>query len=226
MKIVPSALIDSITQTSGGTTIQNSYGGLQLHKKAVQKKRKTVAQQNARQAFTNVQSAWRDLSPEEQATWSSAAPSGTSGFELYSSTNNRLVNQGSNINNEYVAPVTPPTNDLEFYSATANYVEHPFYYNATYKSPGNNLPTSGWLAYIKWTGWIQGSQYRYPEPKFVVPQEGIIILDEDEIFFEITESMNSSFRNFQEGSKAQFIVGIMNTTTGQIEQLLVHEQTI
>ncbi len=156
MKITPSGLIDKLVQSSGGTTIQNSYGGLQLHKKAYQRKKKTVNQQTVRAAFTNVQSSWGALTSEEQATWVAAADPGVSGFQLYSKTNNILVNASTTIINEYATPVTPPTNDLEFFSEAFNSATHPYTYALTLESPGNNLPTSGWLPYVKWTGWILG----------------------------------------------------------------------
>lgn len=223
MKITPSGLIGSISQTSGGTTIQNSYGGLQLHKKAYQKKKKTVNQQAVRAAFTTVQSTWGSLSSDNQATWNAAADPGVSGFQLYSTTNNILVNAGSTIINEYTTPVTPPTNDLEYFSEAFNFEDHPYTYQLTLKSPGNNLPTSGWIPYVKWTGWILGSQYRYPAANFVVPKTASFGMTDEFLEFTMDESMNASFRNFNSTCKSQFIIGILNTTTGQIETLLTFE---
>lgn len=223
MKIIPSALIDTITQTSGGTTIQNSYGGLQLHKKAYQKKKKTVLQQNARSAFTNVQSNWGSLSSGEQDSWNAAADPGVSGFQLYSSTNNRLVNQGIAIIPEYVAPTIEPINDLVFDSETFNYVIPPYYYQVRFTSALMLIPTSGWTSYIKWTGWITASEHRYPEAKLIVPAAAGGIINAGQIFIEITEEMSNTFRNFRAGSKAQFIVGLVNNTTGQIFTYLNYE---
>jgi hypothetical protein len=223
MKITPSGLIDTLTQTSGGTTIQNSYGGLQLHKKAYQKKKKTVNQQTVRAAFTNVQSTWGSLSPTDQATWNAATDPGVSGFQLYSATNNALVNAGSTIINEYATPTTDPINDLTFFSEAFNFASHPYTYELTLTSILNLIPTSGWNPYVKWTGWILGSQYRYPAARFTVPQAAFEALTTNFISFTIDESMSSSFRNFNENCKAQFIIGLINTTTGQTFEYLTYE---
>lgn len=223
MKIVPSGLIDSITQTSGGTTIQNSYGGLQLHKKAYQRKRKTVPQQTTRAVFANVQSSWGTLTPENQGTWNAAADPGTSGFQLYSATNNRLVGQGIPIISEYTSPVTPPVNDLEFEGSLYNFFPPDMFYIGGLESPGGEIPTSGWLPYVKWTGWTRTSQARYGPANFIVPQEAFFAFTAIDYAFQINASMNKSFRNFSEGCKAQFIIGIINTTTGQIFEYLTYE---
>lgn len=226
MKIVPSGLIDTITQSSGGTTIQNSYGGLQLHKKAYQKKKKSNNQQKCRAAFTNVQSSWSALDSEEQGTWIAAAAPGQSGFELYSSTNNILVNQGIAIIPEYVTPVLPIVNDVIEGGGAYNFVTHPFYYNQNIESPLELLPTSGWIPYIKWSGWILESQYRFPEAKLIVPINVMDPINAERIFFEIQEKDSNTFANMKAGSKAQFIIAILNTTTGQIQELLNYQNTV
>lgn len=223
MKIIPSALIDTLTQTSGGTTIQNSYGGLQLHKKAYQKKKKTVLQQNARSAFTNVQSSWGSLSSGEQDSWNAAADPGTSGFQLYSSTNNRLVNQGIPIINEYVAPVTPPTSDLELSGASYNYGPGARRYTAEFTSPDSLLPNSGWITYIQWTGWILPSEYRFPPAKLIVAQSGITTFTEDELIFTVGETTGTNMTKFMPGAKAIFTINLLNITTGQIFELLQYQ---
>lgn len=223
MKITPSALIDELYKTSGGTTIQNSYGGLQLHRKAYQKKKKSPAQQKGRSTFTNVQSSWRDLTTEEQNTWITAAPSGTSGFELYSATNNLMVNQGINIIPEYVAPITPPTSDLEIESEAYSYTPGEKEYTADLSSPGNLLPTSGWIPYIQWTGWLAPGQYRFPSKKLVIPQSNILSFTDEEIIFRLREGQGTNMSNFTIGSKALFTVNLINTTTGQIAEMLQYQ---
>lgn len=222
MKIIPSALIDTITQTSGGTTIQNSYGGLQLHKKAYQIRKKSFNQQNRRSAFTNVQSSWGSLTTEEQETWNTATDAGVSGFELYSSTNNRLVSSGAGIIPEYVTPTIDPINDATAGAQTFNFSFHPFFYQLEITSTLMLFPTSGWNVYIKWTGWITGNQYRYPQAKLTIPQEAIAPINADSMFFQLDEPMSDTFRNFRNGSKAQFFIGIINTTTGQVFNYLTH----
>jgi len=226
MKIVPSGLIDTITQSAGGITIQNSYGGLQVHLKARQTKKKTVGQQRARAAFTNVQSSWGDLSPEEQETWNTAAGPGQSGFELYSSTNNKAVNQGLNIIPEKIAPVDPPTNDLVFSSESYVLTPGEREYDAIFVSPGANIPTSGWSPYVQWTGWILPSQYRFPEMRYKTAYPATEIINSENLRINVEEAFGSNMNNMIMGSKANFDVGIINNTTGQIFSYMIWNAVI
>src|SRR5258707_8042669 len=118
MIIIPSGLLDTIVQSSGSTTVQNGYGGLQLHKKAYQKKKKSFAQQAQRGNFGTTQQAWRALTTEQQEAWYAAAVPPQQGFQLYSETNNRLVATGVDIIPAPVTPVTPVIINTAFTSST------------------------------------------------------------------------------------------------------------
>jgi len=224
MIIIPSGLLDTIVQSSGGTTVQNGYGGLQLHKKAYQRKVKSFAQQQQRNNFTVAQTGWSDLTPTQQATWYAAAVPPQSGFELYSSTNNTLVASGIDIIPEYVTPVTPPTNDLVFGSANWAYPPDPPSAGLVFTSAGNNIPTSGWTPYVLWTKWIRPSVYRFPEIRFLVPTAAVGITS-GEYAIQLEEDEGVDMTNFQVGAKAKLILQLINNTTGQIFTYLTYEAT-
>lgn len=223
MKITPSGLIGSISQTSGGTTIQNSYGGLQLHRKAYQRKVKSVLQQAVRSAFTNVQSTWGTLTTDQQDTWNTATDPGTSGFQLYSSTNNILVNAGITPIPEYTTPVSNPP--LPFIPQT----EQVFDGSGTTPTLDINInyhyfdvPQGDWLPYYLWTGWIPSSRFRYPPIKKKMGPLAIspFINNVDIIF---TADPGVGGYPPAEGYKMQWKEAYINTVTGQIFTVATHE---
>ena len=221
MKVELSALVDSLSQSSGGITIQESYGGTQLHLKAYQKKKRTPKQQRTRMNFTAAQSGWRSLSPEEINSWNSAAGPGQSGFELYSSINNRLAAADLPIIPEYQSPVSPPTNDLVIESTQSNTTPGEKEYTVNLESPGSNFPVSGWTIYILWTGWITASQTRFPEMKLRVPQGNIGTPTDEGFAFSLAETTGTNMANFSTGSKANFDIGLINNTTGQVFSYMI-----
>lgn len=216
MKITPSGLIDTLVQSSGGTTIQNSYGGLQLHRKAYQRKKKSLGQQNVRSAFTHVQSTWGSLTTEQQATWNAAADPGTSGFQLYSSTNNVLVNASQTIIPDYTNPITPVVVTIDgqgtIYEVGANGPQ----LVAILTSSDSSIPTSGWVAYVKWSGWIAPSQTRFPALSLTMSQENIGYTSNEEIILNWFNGGGNAPGPRDEFWKNMTQLNWLNTTTGQI----------
>lgn len=225
MIIIPSALIDTIKQTSGGTTIQASYGGLQLHKKAYQRKKKSVGQQRVRAVFTSVQSSWRNLTPEQIDTWNAAADPGISGFQLYSSTNNILVGFSGTGLTEYTMPVTPPTPVFDLTSQT--YIHDPDepVINILWSGSGGATVADGWWPRILFSGWISPSVTRFPPPKLLWPQDSANTWDEDEINFQAYQGEFPDAYLPQEGQKCLVDLSYINLNTGQIVPITTTQLT-
>lgn len=222
MIIIPSGLLDTIVQSSGGTTVQNGYGGLQLHKKAYQRKVKSSAQQAQRNNFTVAQTGWADLTPTQQATWYAAATPPQSGFELYSSTNNKLVASGLTIIPEYVMPITAfnptLTNSLINYEVLDGMNRVQANWSCSFDEA--EIDTNGWTFFFKWTGWINGSAYRYPDPRLAINIGSISIGSSSGIVDDITVVW-TSVPDASPGpinllQKTKITMGWINAVTGQV----------
>lgn len=215
MIIIPSGLLDTIKQTSGGTTVQQGYGGLQLHKKAYQRKRKSFTQQQQRNNFTEVQTGWRDLTITDQEGWYSAATPPESGFELYSRTNNTLVAAGESIIPAYVSPVTPVVLNVSLTHSTFSSEPDGNHYTFAGNNSGDTIPQGDWITYIRWSGWISPSTFRFPETKLKITND---IVGTSGATIEITIEP-AEVPNLQppgEFWKAKIQFNALNTVTGQI----------
>lgn len=216
MIIIPSGLLDTIVQSSGGTTVQNGYGGLQLHKKAYQRKTRSAGQQKQRGNFTAVQTGWRNLSSTDQEGWYSAATPPQSGFELYSQTNNTLVAAGQEIIPAYVMPVTPIIINAEFQNSSFSVESDGNHLTIVAHNTGDALPATDWITNIHYSGWIAPSVYRFPQAKLKIPNDIIGLAGGNLIEITIEPAVTPTIQPPAEFWKANFQFSMLNTVTGQI----------
>lgn len=73
MKIIPGAIVGKISGSLGGMTAAHGRGGYYLRNRVVPVNPNSAAQQEARNAFTYLTSAWRDLTAGERQAWEVAA---------------------------------------------------------------------------------------------------------------------------------------------------------
>lgn len=215
MIIIASGLLDTIVQSSGGTTVQNGYGGLQLHKKAYQRKVKSFAQQAQRNNFTVAQTGWRNLTTEQQESWYAAAVPPQSGFELYSQTNNVLVAAGEEIIPAYVMPVTPVIINTAFTGSTFAQEDDGNHLTIITTNSGDTIPQGDWIPYILYSGWIGPNVFRFPPTTLKITND---IVGTSGVLLEITiqPAVVPNLQPPGEFWKARFQFNALNTVTGQI----------
>jgi hypothetical protein len=216
MIVVPSGFLDTIVQSSGGTTLQRGYGGLQLHKKAYQRKVKTAAQQAQRNNFKAVQSGWSALTVTQQEGWYAAAVPPESGFQLYSRTNNSTVAAGGDIIPAYTTPVTPVIINADFQDSSFSAESDGNHLTIITHNTGDALPVTDWVTNIYYSGWIGPSVYRFPPARLKIPNSIVGLAGGDLIEITIEPEFNPNLQPPAEFWKANFQFSMLNTVTGQI----------
>src|SRR5712675_58635 len=115
MRIVFGSIITEGHGKIGGNIIQKSYGGYQMRNLKQPLKNPRISQSVNRNKWAYLSKQWRTLTSGQQISLNTAAPSGKSGFELFTETNFPFVSQGDAYLPGYIAPVSnPPDQNLVF----------------------------------------------------------------------------------------------------------------
>lgn len=164
MKVVFSgAAIVEMSGHAQGSIIQKSYGGYQLRNLVQPVRKRTPATQQRRLGFNTVQKSWAGLTNEERQTWIDNAPEGVSGFNYYSSINNKLQSSGLSLINEFTAPVpNPPGENLTEFIGAFDDSSGAVYFEWLKGNYYRTIPRPPWQPAFRWTGWIPPNRYQYP----------------------------------------------------------------
>lgn len=204
---------------AGSQIVQQSYGGFQLRNLVQPLKNPRYSQSLQRKRFQSGTKLWRGLSSLERDTWNTAAAPGQSGFELFCKTNLPLLTIGQSTLNSYVAPVGPP-NVSQFDNVVLAYDGPPVSVGGIWERNSGNqsIPTAPWFPSFLWTGWIPGSQYKYPRiskylPVYNSPEPA------NSVFFFWNELQPENPTPQDTGYKCKFTERWINSSTG--EQLVL-----
>jgi hypothetical protein len=199
-----------------GNIIQDSYGGFQLRVLKQPYRRRNANTQLIRGNFASVQSAWRSLTDTDRMTWNTNAPSGVSGFNFYSSYNNKLVNAGQAPITSFVSPAAnPPIDSIVRFSGSYNTDPPSDVLDIQKESYQQLVPVSPWVPAFLWTGWVAPSQYSFPKISRIIPISAISIAPSG---WDITWGTFTGFNLTPPGQywKMKLAERYINLETGQI----------